>query len=283
MSVRSRLQVMGIALCSDIPSPVRCGTFKPKSPSAAPPALTAQGNPLVSCLMVTRGNIDLMRYSLACYRRQSYAHRELVVVTGPDSGEKVRTFLASENDLNVTVFKAPPGLTLGDHRNLAAARARGLILVTWDDDDLSDPTRLEIAVGVLRQTGAAAMFINRLLLWWPRRKIAAISPHRLWEQSIAAWRNHMPIYAAQSRGEDTAIITPFSRTHLVATVDCPFLYVYAITDQNTWGAAHFEALISRSECVFEGDQFDELNELLSDRLPLLKYSELLKQANEVLA
>jgi len=227
--------------------------------------------------MVTRGNIDLIRYSLACYRRQSYAHRELVVVTGPESSGKVRNFITSQNDLNVVVFEAPPGLTLGDHRNLAAARARGLILVTWDDDDLSDPTRLEIAVGVLRQTGAAAMFISRLLVWWPRRKVAAISQRRFWEQSIAAWRNHMPMYAAQSRGEDTAIITPFSRTHLVATVDCPFLYVYVITNQNTWGGAHFEEIISRAECVFEGDQFDELTRLLSSRLPLLDYAAVLNE------
>jgi hypothetical protein len=34
---------------------------------------------------------------------------------------------------------------------------------------------------------------------------------------------------------------------------------------------------SQWECVFEADQFDELNELLADRLPLMKYSELLSQ------
>ena len=231
--------------------------------------------------MVTRGNIELMRYSLACYRRQSYANRELVVVTEPESGEKVRAFITSQNDLNVAIFEAPSGLTLGDHRNLAAARARGAILATWDDDDLSDPIRLEVAVRVLRETGAAAMFISRLLVWWPRRKVAAISQRRFWEQSIAAWRNQMPIYAALSRREDSAVITPFSSTHFVATVDCPFLYVYTITDQNTWGIAHFEEIISHAECVFEGDQFDELNELLSDRLPLLKYSELLQQADKI--
>jgi hypothetical protein len=93
----------------------------------------------------------------------------------------------------------------------------------------------------------------------------------------------MPIYAAESRGEDTVVITPFTRTHRVATADWPFLYVYAITDQNTWGVDHFETLISRAECVFEGDEFDELNELLSDRLPLREYLELLKHKDKVVA
>jgi len=275
MSVRSRLQGMGIELCADVWSPLRYRKFNYGATSAA----LSEENPLVSCLMVTRGNIELMQFSMACFRRQSYAHRELVVVTGSEAAEKLRDFMTSQNNLNVVIVEAPPGLTLGDRRNFAAARARGTILVTWDDDDLSDPTRLETAVRVLRQSGAAAMFISRLLIWWPRRKIAAISQRRFWEGSIAVWRTHMPIYPAQSRGEDTAVIVPFTKTHYVATVDCPFLYVYTITDQNTSGVPHFEAIISRAEYVFEGEQFDELNELMSDRLPLLQYSEMLKTDN----
>src|SRR5262249_2908331 len=145
--------------------------------------------PLVSCLMVTRGNIDLMRYSLACYRQQTYANRELVIVAEPEAGEKVRASIALHESSDITVLDAPRGWTLGDHRNLAAARARGSILVTWDDDDLSDPRRLDTAVQVLRQTGAAAAFLSRLIVWWPQRRLAAISWRRLWEGSIAAWRS----------------------------------------------------------------------------------------------
>ena len=37
---------------------------------------------LVSCLMVTRGNLDILPYSLACFSNQTWAKRELIVVTG---------------------------------------------------------------------------------------------------------------------------------------------------------------------------------------------------------
>jgi hypothetical protein len=37
--------------------------------------------PLVSCLMVTRGDRRTLSHALECYRRQLYANRELVVVT----------------------------------------------------------------------------------------------------------------------------------------------------------------------------------------------------------
>jgi hypothetical protein len=279
MNVLATLQSIGVELCSD-DSQINCTTFEPPSgPSAAPERPASQTNLFVSCLMMTRGNVDLMRYSLACYMRQTYPHRELLVVVEPEAGEKVRAFLASQEIMNLTVFVAPPGLTIGDHRNLAAARARGEILVTWDDDDLSDPQRLTIAVAVLRQTGVAAAFLSRLLVWWPQRRVAAISGRRCWEGTMAAWRSNMPIYAPLQRGGDTAAIEPLLRTHRVAQIDCPLLYVYAVTGRNTWNAPHFEKMLSTAEGLFEGEQFDELNKLLSDRMPVLNYAATLNAAD----
>lgn len=89
----------------------------------------------------------------------------------PEAGERVRAFIASQDVLNARIFVAPPGLTIGDHRNLAATRAQGAIAVNWDDDDLSDPQRIAISVKVLRETGTAAAFLSRLLVWWPQQKV----------------------------------------------------------------------------------------------------------------
>ena len=270
MSVLSRSQSVGVSRSFSL---INCRT----KPISRAPRIELRENAIVSCLMVTRGNIDLMRYSLACYRRQTYPHRELVVVAEPEAGEKVQAFFCSEDASNVRVFVAPPGLTLGDHRNLAAARASGAVLVNWDDDDLSDPLRLAIAVRALHETGAAAAFLSRVLIWWPQRKIAGISNRKTWEGSIAVRRSDMPIYAALARQEDTAAIEWFEKTHRdLAYIDCPLLYVYAVTGRNTSGASHFEQMFFDAECVFEGHQFYELNELLSDRLPLLEYSKLLQ-------
>jgi len=272
MHVHSKLQSFSVNLVSDSTK----FYFRVRDPGASLfPERPA--NPLVSCLMVTRGNIELLKYSFACYQRQTYANRELVIVAEPEASEKVHTFIASQEFSNVTVCVAPPGLTLGDHRNLAAARASGGILATWDDDDLSDPSRLEIAVQVLRQEPvAAAAVLSRLLLWWPQRKLAAISERRAWEQSMVAWRNHLPIYPSRPRDEDVVSRVLIS-THKWAAIDCPLLYVYVVTGRNTWDAAHFERIFSRAECCFEGDQFDELNQLLSRRLPLLDYAAVLNE------
>jgi hypothetical protein len=277
MSVLSKLQSVGVELCWDI-SRIKYAVFEPISGSSpASSALVTQANPLVSCLMLTRGNIELMKYSLACYQRQTYAHRELVIVPEPEAAERVRTFIASQKVSNVAIFVPPPGLTIGDHRNLAAARASGAILVTWDDDDLSDPLRIESAVKVLLKSSAAAAFLSRVLIWWPQRRVAAISERNAWEQSMAVWRSYVPIFPPLSHGEDTAAIKPLIRSHDFARIDCPLLYVYAVTGQNSWSVSHFEEAVSLAECVFEGDEFDELNGFLSDRLPLLDYMVLLNE------
>ena len=91
MNVLARLRSVGVELCSDT-SPIGCFLFGSSQPPV-PPTLVTQANPLVSCLMMTRGHIELLRYSLACYQRQTYANRELVVVSEPETGEKVRGFL----------------------------------------------------------------------------------------------------------------------------------------------------------------------------------------------
>ena len=270
MSVHSKLQNFAVDLVSDH-TKFRFYTGAPQAAAVPePPA-----HPRVSCLMVTRGNIELLKHSFACYQRQTYANRELVIVAEPEAVKKVHNFIASQEPANVRLYVAPPGLSLGDHRNFAVARATGNILATWDDDDLSDPRRLEVAVQALRQqTDAAAVVLSRVLLWWPQRKLAAITHRRTWEQSMVVWRNYLPIYPARPRNED-AVARDLVRTRRWAAIDSPLLYVYVVTGRNTWDPAHFEEILSHAECRFEGDEFDELNQLLSHRLSLLDYAAVL--------
>jgi glycosyltransferase involved in cell wall biosynthesis len=273
MNVLSKLQDSSVDLVSDHMEGYR---FRAREPISFPTA-EREANPQVSCLMVTRGNLELLKYSLACYRRQTYPNRELVIVTAPEAGEKVNSFIAEQELSDVIVCVAPPGLTLGDHRNLAAARAGGWIVATWDDDDLCDPMRLQLSVQALRQTDTMATILARLLLWWPQRKLAAISQRRVWEQSMVTWRYYLPIYPSLPRNEDLVTRSLVNR-HKWAALDCPLLYIYAVTGRNTWDVAHFEGMFSRAECCFAGDEFDELNRLLSDRLPVLDYAAVLTEA-----
>jgi glycosyltransferase involved in cell wall biosynthesis len=231
-----------------------------------------------SCLMVTRGNVRLLRHSVECYRRQTHASRELIVVTDAAAAPAVDAYLKQTSVPNAMTVgvEAAPSLTLGDLRNIATARASGDVLFQWDDDDLFDPRRIEAAVAVLKQSGAAAAFLTRWLVWWPRRKVAVISNRRLWEGSMAVWREFAPVYPSIARGEDSAGAHFIAGHHPIALMDAPCHYIYAVTGENTWDTGHFELMIEKGERVFRDAEFDALNRLLALRVPVLDYERQLR-------
>ncbi len=102
-----------VKLCSD-DAQINCTIFDPPSGStAAPPSASITENLFVSCLMMTRGNVDLLRYSLACYVRQTYPYREMVVVVEPEAGEKAPSFPCLTRNYESHCLRRAAGL---DHR-----------------------------------------------------------------------------------------------------------------------------------------------------------------------
>jgi hypothetical protein len=72
---------------------------------------------LVSCLMITRGNIDMVKQSLASFNDQTWPERELVIVT-VNVTAALKNLIQTYGYGRVTLVEAPHGLTLGDQRNL---------------------------------------------------------------------------------------------------------------------------------------------------------------------
>jgi glycosyltransferase involved in cell wall biosynthesis len=225
----------------------------------------------VSCLLVTNGARRTLACAIECYARQTYALRELVIVTHPDGLADVNAAVAASGAANVAVHCVGRELTLGDCRNLSIARAAGQVVMQWDDDDLYDPLRITAAVSLLKGTQAAAAMLRRVLVWWPDRRLAAISMSRLWEGSIAVWRDHAPVYPSLPRGEDTIAVECVSTTRAVASYEAALLYVYIIHAGNTWDLPHFEQIIAQAEQVIEGDDYEALTRQIARRMPLERY------------
>jgi glycosyltransferase involved in cell wall biosynthesis len=238
-----------------------------------------KANPSVSCLMVTTGDRWALKYSLDCYMNQNYENRELVIITYEPNLDAVTNLVRTKNIQNAHVFAMGGDLSLGDLRNMSIARARGDILVQWDDDDLFDPLRIKTMVAVLVQSSAAAAFLSRWLIWWPGRRLAAISQRRWWEGSIAMWREYAPVHPATTRGEDSSAVTLLANTQAVVICDATLLYIYAVTGSNTWPKAHFEKMIAASECIFAGEEYVELTKILSARIPILEYERELRSVS----
>ena len=231
--------------------------------------------PLVSCLMVTRGDVRLITFSLLCFTRQDYSRRELLIVTD-NVTPALRALVLLNGGHTVRLIEAPAGLTLGDLRNFAAARANGDVICQWDDDDLYDPSRLTDSVNALLSSKSAAVFLNRWTMWWPARRLLVISRERIWEGTICVWRHHHGVYPALKQAEDTQYVRNLRRRAQVSLLDAPQLYCYVVTGQNTWDTAHFDMLFSGAKQVFEGDAYDLALARMSERMPILQYRQALE-------
>ena len=92
--------------------------------------------PLVSVILPTRDRPRLFALALEYYRRQTYPHRELIVV---DDGEAFPADEAAVAAVGGQVLRMPAGTPLGTKLNAGAERARGWLCQKMDDDDWYAP------------------------------------------------------------------------------------------------------------------------------------------------
>ena len=223
--------------------------------------------PLVSCVMVTRGDIKLISSSLYCFNIQSYPNKELIIVYD-GSESHLENFLRDMSLSHVRLIKVRNKSSLGELRNIAISSAAGEIICQWDDDDLYDKDRLKVQTSTLLNQKISAVFLKRLLIWWPVKEILAISRRRAWEGSMLAFKSCVPSYPAVARGEDSIVVEEMFRTEKIGLLDCPFVYCYTIHSNNTWDETHFIGIINSCSCKFN---YREALSSFSKFMPFVKH------------
>jgi hypothetical protein len=226
------------ASSSELPSEVRASIV---NGNVAPVSWTGRADlPRISCLMVTRGRDRQVQDAIACFLAQNYPNKELVIVT-KTAAPGLLDAVARAASPDIRLFEVgETGMTLGELRNCAVDRAIGEVICQWDDDDLSDPDRLGVQLGMLQQTGAQACLLQRLVQWWPQQQRLALSMRRPWEGSLLALKSVMPRYPALRRMEDVPVTEHLVSHYRVVTLDFPQLYVYVVHGQNTCDMSQFE-------------------------------------------
>ncbi len=228
---------------------------------------TSAASPLVSCLMVTRGDPLRVRRSIQSFVDQTYTETELVIVT--DAREEQMRFVRTDYpQANIKwVFVAPDsGLVLGQLRNLSIDQASGEYVLQWDDDDLYDPSRIFYQLQAIQKGRAQASILLRWTVWWPAKRRLFISERRAWEGSLMCSRTVMPRYPALARGEDKPLVERLLKELDVALIDAPRLYIYVIHGSNTWTTEHFEGIFSRLTLDLGADSYPRMLRELSRRV-----------------
>jgi glycosyltransferase involved in cell wall biosynthesis len=110
---------------------------------AAAATAVAVGEPLISCIMPTRGRPDFALRAIAYFLAQEYPNRELIVVDdeGSDLASRLPT-AAEAAGPTIKYAQVPAGTRIGAKRNRACEMAAGAIIAHWDDDDWYSPRRL---------------------------------------------------------------------------------------------------------------------------------------------
>ncbi|WP_434625660.1 glycosyltransferase [Azospirillum sp. B2RO_4] len=260
-------------------------------PEDARSPIKAEGLPLISCLMVTRGRRALLEFAIDGFARQTYPNRELVIVCDspalPQDDPLERAIRAAGCPnirlIRVTAAGREGGATLGELRNLAVDHAAGRYVCQWDDDDLYDPCRLQMQQRVLAAAGAQACLLGRWMIWWPAEGRLAVSCERDWEGSLLCEKAVMPRYPALRRGEDTPVVEQLRRTARVVRMDLPRLYTYVVHGGNTFGGRHFEEHWKATAARFSGDRCRAMLEEMGKRLPVEAYRRAVTPAPAIVA
>lgn len=199
--------------------------------------------PSVVCVMVTQaGRERLARAAVACFRRQTWTSKNLLIVnTGPP--------VLGEPEVGERELIVEQGsLKLSDLRNLVLEHVNpGNWICQWDDDDYSAPERIEQQMDLLEETKKRCCVLRaqirldinteewKTVLWAKNDPLPGIPGTVLFLHGDARYR------AGQPKHEDSQFLHDcFSGdVAVLENTAYPELYVRFFHGGNTWDRNHF--------------------------------------------
>jgi glycosyltransferase involved in cell wall biosynthesis len=117
--------------------------------------------PLVSCIMPTADRRLFVPRSIRYFLDQDYAHRELIIVD--DGIDRIEDLIPDDPRIRYLCLESRQ--SIGAKRNLACETAQGEVVVHWDDDDWSSPSRVSYQVAALLEEAADVTGLDRMLYY----------------------------------------------------------------------------------------------------------------------
>jgi glycosyltransferase involved in cell wall biosynthesis len=212
--------------------------------------------PKISCLIVTRDRLALVKRSILSFMNQTYPNRELVIVTDGEVRfrQSIERFVDSLQLAGVRfVYPSGGSDTLGYLRNVSMDAANGEIVCQWDDDDYSHPERLAIQARYMQKEKARACFMtdhlqfleDRRTLFWIDWSVGGRVTGRacLVPGTLMMFRDIGVRYPEQGRyarrGEDTVLLAAlYNQAPIAQLRGMGYLYLYQFHGRNTFPKEH---------------------------------------------
>lgn len=213
-------------------------------------------DPLISCICVTSNRPLLLQRAIACFERQTYSNRELVL-SYPKSDvltRKVAEQIAEISDIKMVILERPDEENLGIARNHAIEASNGSYVCIWDDDDWYHNDRIQHQYDAIKGSVFKACIFLNILLYDFESKETFFSLYRMWEGTLLCEKETLKkqLYLDKARGEDTAVVfSLYANNVLYNIMESPFMYVYIYHGNNTWGESHFNSYFIESQPLDE--------------------------------
>ncbi|HLO93425.1 MAG TPA: glycosyltransferase family A protein, partial [Burkholderiaceae bacterium] len=199
--------------------------------------------PLVSCIMPTRGRARFVAQALSYFRRQDWPARELIIVYEDEQDLPEQGL----DDTRIRCVRMAAGSSIGAKRNEAVRQARGELIAHWDDDDWYADERLSRQLAPLLQGVADISGLNDILFmslaqaeWW---QASPALFRRLFVENVSGgtlvyWRRlwlHQGRYPPTSLREDADFMEQVMRSGArLCRLPGRELCVYVRHQSNTW-------------------------------------------------
>jgi glycosyltransferase involved in cell wall biosynthesis len=213
--------------------PMGASIFVPLFPAA---------QPLISCIMPTRGRPEFVAQSIRYFQRQDYPALELIIVY-----ESEADVPPGIDDARIRCVQVPARTSIGAKRNEAVRLAQGELIAHWDDDDWYGRQRLSRQAEPIWQNLADVTGLNDMLFmartlgefWACSRALF----RRMFVENVSGgtlvyrrslWERHGP-YPDTSLREDADFLLKIQRGGArLCRISGRALCVYVRHHGNTW-------------------------------------------------
>lgn len=189
----------------------------------------------VSAIMPTANRREFIAEAIACFAAQDYPDVELIVL---DNGsDQVADLIPVDHRIRY-VPRQGEKLNTGQMRNACCELARGEVVVHFDDDDWSAPTRISSQVRNLEESGKQvggyysmtfADVNSGLAYRYERRKNYVLGTSLCYRR--AWWESHR--FPEKSTGEDRAFSDQADAAGQLFAEDCADMMVARAHSRNT--------------------------------------------------
>ncbi|MCP8968354.1 glycosyltransferase [Ectobacillus ponti] len=125
-------------------------------------------------LIVCTNREYAMENVFANYTRQEYPDKEMIIVLNSDRMNIESWKAEAEKHQNVTVFRQPEQVTLGECYNFAIPRAKYAYVAKIDDDDYYSPYYLSEAVRGIAVSGADVIGKSTAFIYYARQQLLTL-------------------------------------------------------------------------------------------------------------